>query len=167
MYGQKDVEFERFRNLPRLTSAPLEIAVSGRNVPTDQLTASGWRVVDAHHVSRSYDSFLDYVRSSAGEFGVCKETFVALRTGWFSDRSGIYLSMGRPVVVQDTGCSAHLPSGEGLFMVDDADAAASALDSLMSDPGSHQRAARRDRVRVPRQQEGRGSALGGTRVLNG
>ena len=54
-------------------------------------------------VTISYDSFVDYVASSLGEFAVCKQVFVALHTGWFSDRSAAYLASGRPVVLQDTG----------------------------------------------------------------
>jgi len=32
-FGHKDIEFGKFINLPQLTTAPLEIAVSGKNLP--------------------------------------------------------------------------------------------------------------------------------------
>ena len=37
------------------------------------------------------------------EFGVAKHTYVAHRSGWFSDRTECYLAPGRPALVQDTG----------------------------------------------------------------
>ncbi|MEJ7678567.1 MAG: hypothetical protein WKG06_12050 [Segetibacter sp.] len=33
MYGQKDIEFEKFMALPKLVNAPLEVAVSGLGEP--------------------------------------------------------------------------------------------------------------------------------------
>lgn len=69
--------------------------------------------------------------------------FVALNTGWFSDRSAAYLASGRPVVLQDTGFSQHLPCGEGLFAVRTVEEAAAALEAIARDPARHGRAARR------------------------
>lgn len=140
-YGQKDIEFARFVDLPRCTATPLEIAVAGR-VPTRELLTAGWRVRNAHEVTVSYDSFGDYIRASAGEFGVCKNVFVATNSGWFSDRSAAYLASGRPVVLQDTGFREHLPCGRGLFAVRTADEAAAALDEIGRDYTLHSRAAR-------------------------
>ena len=131
-YGQKDVEFAKFLALPELTRVPLEVAAAGR-VPTEQLLSLGWRVRDAQEVTVSFDSFRDYITASSGEFSVCKEVFVANNNGWFSDRSAAYLSAGRPVVMQDTGFSAHLPCGQGLFAVRTLDEAAAALDAIAAD----------------------------------
>lgn len=119
------------------------MAVSGEGVPKADLEARGWLLRHAHRVTATYDSFVGYVAASAGEFGVCKNVFVALRTGWFSDRSAAYLASGRPVVLQDTGFSALLPSGEGLFPVDDVDAAAAAFEMITGEPERHREAARR------------------------
>ena len=142
VFGQKDVEFARFARLPRATAAALEVAVSGANVPRDELIASGWRLRDAHEATVSYDSFRDYVLGSRGEFSVAKNVFVATRSGWFSDRSAAYLAAGRPAVLQDTGFSAHLPCGEGLFAVETADEAADALSTIEGDYARHSAAAR-------------------------
>ena len=65
----------------------------------------------------------------------------ASRTGWFSDRSATYLAAGRPVVTQDTGFGAVLPTGEGLFAVRDLDEAAAAVEAIAADPARHRRAA--------------------------
>lgn len=141
-FGQKDVEFPRFLGLPRATSQPLELAVAGRGIPWEALLAHGWRLRNPHDATSSLAAFDDYVRTSLAEFAVCKNVFVALRTGWFSDRSAYFLAKGRAVVMQDTGFSEHLPVGEGLFAIDDVDGAARAIDSIRSDPVRHGRTAR-------------------------
>jgi hypothetical protein len=141
-FGQKDMEFEHFLGLPRLTTVPMEIAVAGKQVPRQRLLDAGWAVRDAHAVTASYDSFWDYIALSRGEFSVCKHVFVATRSGWFSDRSGAYLAMGRPVVVQDTGFSAHLPCGTGLVAVNTVQEAAEALAEVTHNYARHAAQAR-------------------------
>ena len=141
-YGQKDVEFVKFIDLPSLTTSPLEIAVSGKNVPTKRLIDSKWRVRDAHDVTVSFDSYREYIRASKGEFSVCKSGYVATSCGWFSDRSAAYLASGRPVVMQDTGFRAHLPCGRGLFAVCTVDEAAAAIDEISGDYERHSKWAR-------------------------
>jgi hypothetical protein len=141
-YGQKDLEFNKFMDLPRRTRAPLEVAVGGKNVPTTRLMDAGWRVRDAREVTLSYDSFRDYIQASRGEFSVCKHVFVATNCGWFSDRSAAYLASGRPVVLQDTGFSEQLPCGRGLFAVRTADEAASALEEISGNYEYHAKGAR-------------------------
>jgi hypothetical protein len=135
-YGQKDIEFAKFVELPRRTSADLEVAVAGK-CPRDELERNGWRLRSAHAVTESFDSYRRYIADSAGEFSVCKNVFVATRTGWFSDRSAAYLAAGRPVVLQDTGFSEVLPTGCGLFGVASASEAAAAIDEIRRDPRRH------------------------------
>ena len=103
-YGQKDIEFQKFETLPSFVDVAMEIAVAGRGVPRERLSSRGWRLRDAHNVTRSVD-FLIWtdIHSSLGEFAVCKNVFVATNSGWFSDRSGADPASGRPVVVQATG----------------------------------------------------------------
>ena len=142
-YGQKDVEFARFMGLPGRVAVPLEVAVSGQNVPASGLEDSGWGIRDAQECTISFDTYRDYIGASRGEFSICKNVFVALRTGWFSDRSAAYLASGRPVVLQDTGFSEHLPTGEGLFAVNTVEEAAAAIARIESDYERHSKAARR------------------------
>ena len=142
LYGNKDMEFPKFADLPRSVATPMEIAVAGRDLPRDDLERAGWRIRDAHQESYTFDRFRDYVRRSRGEFSVCKQGFVRTRSGFFSDRSAVYLASGRPVVMQDTGFSAHLPTGEGLFAVDTLDEAVSAIEAIEADPQRHLAAAR-------------------------
>ena len=141
-YGNKDVEFERFERLPRMTRVPLELAVSGRDVPWERLSRNGWRTLDANRISSSFESYAAYIRRARGEFTVAKHCFVATNCGWFGDRAAVFLASGRPVVMQDTGWSEHLPCGEGLFAVRSAEEAAAALEEVERDPARHARRAR-------------------------
>ncbi|MFH1679042.1 MAG: hypothetical protein ABIH26_00180 [Candidatus Eisenbacteria bacterium] len=142
-YGHKDVEFEKFVGLPARTSTVLEVAVSGKGVPSERLRDAGWRIRDAHEVTSTFDSFARYVRESGGEFAVCKNGFVATRSGWFSDRSAVYLASGRPVVMQDTGFSDHLPCGEGLYAVGSVEEAAEAIERIRAHYRRESEAARK------------------------
>jgi hypothetical protein len=137
--GNKDVEFLKILDLPSRTDVPLELAVTG---PQDLLNRHGWRCRDAFPVSHSLTAYRDYVRTSLGEFSVAKHTYVRTNSGWFSDRTECYLAAGRPSVVQDTGFSAHLPTGEGLFAYRTTDEARAGLEAVVADYGRHSQAAR-------------------------
>lgn len=141
-YGQKDVEFEKFLTLPSLTAVPLEVSLEGPRQAHDRLMEHGWRVTQAHETSASFDSFQQYVQQSRGEFSVCKNVFVETKGGCFSDRSVAYLASGRPVVLQDTGFSEHLPCGRGLFAVHTMDEAAAAIEQIVRDYERHSKWAR-------------------------
>ena len=142
-YAHKDVEFEKFLRLPEVANRPLEVACAGAGGARGRLVQAGWSVRSAHDITLTFDGFADYLLSSAGEFGVCKNGFVATRSGWFSDRSAAYLASGRPVVLQDTGFSEHLPCGDGLFAVDTVEEAAEAIRAIDADYRHHHESARR------------------------
>ena len=110
--GGKDREFTAFLGLPARTGSRFRIAVNG---PLELLAGHGWSPVEAMSVSRSLWDYRDFIRDSKAEFGVAKHAYVSTRSGWFSDRTECYLAAGRPAIVQDTGWSAHLPSGTGLL----------------------------------------------------
>ncbi len=122
-----------------MTDAPVELAVNG---PKGALREHGWRCRDAFSVSYDLDSYRDYLRSSLGEFGVAKHTYVHYKTGSLSDRTECYLASGRPAVVQDIGFSAHLPTGEGLFAYRTVEEAIEGLEEVLADYERHSRAAR-------------------------
>jgi glycosyltransferase involved in cell wall biosynthesis len=65
------------------------------------------------------------------------------QNGWVSDRTLCYLASGKPVVVQDTGPSAFLPNGEGMFRFSTAQQAAAAIEAINADYERHCRAARK------------------------
>lgn len=142
IFGHKDMEFEKFMDLPRRVQVPMEVAVSGKKLPTDRLRREGWRVRDAHQVTISVDSYWEYIACSRGEFTVCKNGYVKANTGWFSDRGSAYLASGRPVIQQDTGFSTHLPCGEGLMAVRTSEEAAAAIEEIVGDYERHSKRAR-------------------------
>jgi len=132
VYGGKDVEFERFVDLPSRTRERLEVAIAGV-APRERIRAAGWAVVDAQAVSRTMDAYRDYIARSRGELSVAKNAYVATRSGWFSTRSAAYLAAGRPVALQDTGFTAHLPVGAGLHGFSTTDEAVAALAAIRAD----------------------------------
>src|SRR5262249_31817902 len=73
---------------------------------------------------------------------VCKHGYIATNSGWFSDRSAAYLASGRPVVMEETGFSSHLPCGEGLLAVRTAEEAADALEKIDGNYSRHCKRAR-------------------------
>jgi hypothetical protein len=167
-YGQKDMEFQRFIELPRkVNPTAIEVALSktqhlnwqtdGRNLsptalefvcsqvkwtPSDLLAHMGWRVVDPLQVCPDLDSYREYIESSKAEWSVAKNGYVLGQPGWFSCRSACYLAAGRPVVVQETGFSNVLPIGEGLLSFKTMEQAAAAIDEVNGNYGRHAKAAR-------------------------
>jgi glycosyltransferase involved in cell wall biosynthesis len=143
VYGMKDAQFQYFEDIPTRVSVPMEVAVEGASVPEGRLREKGWRVVSALDATASYATYHNYLRRSFAEFSVVKDVYRGLNVGWFSDRSAAYLAHGRPVVVQANGIAGHLPVGEGLFEVADADEAVDAIERVRRDPARHSAAARR------------------------
>jgi glycosyltransferase involved in cell wall biosynthesis len=142
-YGwSKDREWAGFLDLPRRTEQPFELALSSyRAEDKERLEARGWRVRHAMDFDVHGDDYRRYVAGSRAEFTVAKEQNVRFRTGWFSDRSATYLAAGRPVITQDTGFGAVLPTGEGLFAVTQLDEAIAAVEAVNGDYARHRRAA--------------------------
>ena len=137
--GNKDQEFIRFIDLPARTPQPFELAING---PQKLLREHGWDTVDAMQVSRTPWAYRDFIQQSKAEFGVAKHTYVATRSGWFSDRTECYLAAGRPAPVQDTGWTAHVPCGDGVLAFSTPEQALAGLDRINSDYDRHARRAR-------------------------
>ena len=136
--GNKDQEFVKFIELPSRTPQHFELAING---PQQLLRRFGWDTVDAMQVSRTPAEYRTFVQGSKAEFGVAKHTYVATRSGWFSDRTECYLAAGRPALVQDTGWTAHLPSGDGLLAFSDVDEAIAGVERINGDYDRHSRQA--------------------------
>ena len=132
--GNKDQEFVNYIDLPSHTPQRFELAING---PQTLLREHGWETVDAMRVSRTPREYRDFIHASKAEFGVAKHTYVATRSGWFSDRTECYLASGRPALVQDTGWTAHLPSGDGLLAFSSQDEAIAGIDRINSDYDRH------------------------------
>jgi len=131
-YGGKDVEFERFLDLPRQVPERLEVALAGA-APRERILAAGWQLADPRAASETMSAYRDYILASRGEWSVAKNTYVATRSGWFSTRSAAYLACGKPVVVQDTGFAADLERGPGLRPFSTVEEAVSGLAAVRTD----------------------------------
>jgi hypothetical protein len=144
-YGQKDLEFDRFKLLPKQTPQRLEMAMGqgiGSKRPTEELRALGWIILEAGDVLPDHRSYHEFLRTSKAEWSVAKHGYVAARTGWFSCRTACYLALGRPAVVQETGWSEYIPAGDGLLAFSTLEEAADAIADINDHYAEHQAAAR-------------------------
>jgi len=142
----KRVSFLEFADLPRLTRQPLEAALSLRTERDAQerrdLEERGWRVRHSREVSATPEMYQAYIQRSRGEFSCAKRSCMRFQNAWVSDRTLCYLASGKPVVVQDTGPSAFLPNGRGMFRFSTPQQAAEAFEAINADYERHCRAAR-------------------------
>lgn len=144
-WGQKDVEFMKFIELPRRSAQRFEIAMGrgqGKTRPTELLRQHGWTIVEPDAVLPDPWTYRDYLRRSKAEWSIAKEGYVKSRSGWFSGRSACYLAAGRPCVLQDTGWSAHYPTGRGLLAFQTLDEAVAGIENIAGNYSAHCRAAR-------------------------
>lgn len=141
-YGSKEMEFNKIEQLPSRVKVSLEMAVNGVNAPRERWEQLGWSVMSGPHVSRSAETYKSYVAGSRGEISVAKNIYVASRSGWFSGRSACYLAAGRPVILQDTGFSERIPTGEGLLTFSNLEEAVTSLQHVETDYKKHARRAR-------------------------
>ena len=138
----KHHEFLKVLDLPSRVDQPFELALCKYNESDRRLLeAKGWLVRDSLEFSRDLDAYRHYIARSRGEFTVAKDQNVRFRSGWFSDRSATYLASGRPVITQETGFSANLPTGAGLFAFSNLDEILEAVEAIGADYARHRRAA--------------------------
>jgi hypothetical protein len=142
-HWSKHHEWEKILDLPQRTPQPFELALKVDAADRQRLERHGWRIVSPSQFSLDvFGAYPAYIRQSRGELTVAKDQNVRLRSGWFSERDACYLASGKPVVAQDTGFSAVLPVGEGLFAFSDADQALTAIETINADYRRHAKAAR-------------------------
>jgi hypothetical protein len=94
-------------------------------------------------VAATPEAYQAYIQQSRGEFSCAKRSCIKFQNGWLSDRTLCYLASGKPAVVQDTGPSAVLPNGEGMFRFTTAQQAAHAFKTINADYERHCHAARK------------------------
>ncbi len=167
-YGQKDVEFMQFLELPSKV-APIEMEIAlGRTqhlewqdyhinqspeiaalvgdktnwTPQDILRKVGWHIVDSIEACGGLDSYRDYIQSSKAEWSVAKNAYVLGQPGWFSERSACYLAAGRPVVIQDTGFTETIPVGEGILSFKSLEESIDGIQEVATNYKRHMQAAR-------------------------
>ncbi len=136
--------FAPLEDLPsRLPGVPLEMAMNNMKQDAQRFAQAGWIVHDSLEACRELDDHRAFIAGSAGQFSPCPQQQVGLASGWISDVSACYLAAGRPVVVQDTGLNAHLPTDGGLVAFDAARDATDALRAVLDDYPRHSALARR------------------------
>ncbi len=144
-FGLKVHEFRKFIELPRQAGETFEIALDIHPADADDrslLVRNGWQLVDPGRVAADPDAFRTYVQESSAEFSVAQGIYVETNSGWFSDRTVRYLAAGKPALVQDTGFSRTLPTGEGLLCFTTMEQARAGAREIAGDYERHSRAAR-------------------------
>lgn len=129
--GQRAHSWRDLFDLPHRTSQPLLPALAVHPDEEKDVAAfaeHGWRLLDPADVAQTPNDYRNFVRGSRGELCVAKQGYVVSNSGWFSDRSACYLAAGRPVVAQETGWSAHLPTGDGLWAYNTVEEVTAALE---------------------------------------
>lgn len=143
-HWSKHHEWEKMLPLPGRTGRRFHFAMWPQD-PKDRarLEASGFTLESPLEMSLDvFGRYPEFFRRSRAELTVAKDQNVRLRSGWFSERDACYLACGKPVVAQDTGFSAALPTGEGLFAFRTLDEAVAAVEAIEADYERHCRAAR-------------------------
>jgi len=143
-YGLKAHTFRRFAELPNHCKATFELALDIH--PADRrdrqlLEQNGWRIVDPRRLAEP-EAFRRYLQESDAEFSIAQGVYADTNSGWFSERSARYLAAGKPVLVQETGFSRRIPTGEGLLSFRTLEEAVRGAEALATDYASHSKAAR-------------------------
>jgi hypothetical protein len=145
-YGQKAHALRELMRLPARTGERFVLALAvhpDERRDLDALAANGWELVDPTSAAGTPAAYAGFILSSLAEIGIAKHGYAISGCGWFSDRSACYLASGRPVIAQETGFSAHLPSAEGLLAFADEDGAVAAIEAVRANYERHAKAARR------------------------
>ncbi len=142
--GQKAHSLRQLIDLPTRSSARFDLALAIHPTEPDlaALRGNNWRLLDPRRAAGTPGCYRQFVSTSRAEFGIAKSGYVATRSGWFSDRSACYLAAGRPVLAQDTGFGAMLPTGDGLLRFESVVDALAGVDAIQRDYRRHRRAAR-------------------------
>jgi hypothetical protein len=144
-YGQKAHSFRALLRLAALSPQRFLLALAIHPEELDDLaalTSRGWELANPAEVAGDPQRYWAFVQGSKGELAVAKLGYVVSGSGWFSDRSACYLASGRPVIGQETGFSAFLPTGRGLLSFETPEEAAEAVEKVNRDYARHRRAAR-------------------------
>ena len=141
-YGNKSEEFEKLRGWPAQTGLrPRVVTDLGPGDERKEFEKAGWEFLEPDEICSDWKAYRDFLAASRGEFSPAKSGYITARTGWFSDRSALYLSLGRPVLLQETGWSQWLPEGKGLVAFRNPEEAAERVREIELDYARHAQAA--------------------------
>ena len=145
IYGGKRDSFLALTGLPKqvpvdcAVATDLEKAWDGGDY--NRFLAAGWKFFAAAEACATVETYLQFIQTSRGEIGIAKGGYLASQCGWMSDRSLIYLALGRPVLLQETGWTQVLPAGEGILPFHDLESCAAAIRKVEADYENQSRAA--------------------------
>jgi hypothetical protein len=141
-FGMKSASFDPYLKLPQRTHDLLQLAIGNTSAPKEKLLQAGWLLADPLAVTKTPASYQQFIKQSKGEWSVAKEGYVITKSGWFSERSIGYLASSRPVIVQDTGFSRFIQTGEGLLTFNNPEEAIAAIDKVNTNYNKHCKTAR-------------------------
>ncbi len=162
--GSKSMEFLKFSEIPILTGQNMEIAITAdteekenkilkrilkskgwqkNKINLEKMEKGGWYFEDALKISKDYHLYKNYIENSMAEFSVAKNIYVKAKTGWFSGRSACYLAAGKPVILQDTGFSKFILTGDGVFSFKTLHEAKKAVEEVGKNYEHHSKEARK------------------------
>ena len=147
----KKFAFEPYLSLPKkVPEAQFELAMNINADDPEQvrLKALGWKLVEPHRVTRTPRLYRRYLASAAAEFTAIKGVDVSWRTGWLSDRAAAFAALGRPVVTENSSAGKFLPRESGFHFVANADEAAEAARTIITDWSRESKRARHCAVEV-------------------
>ncbi|SJM90783.1 conserved hypothetical protein [Crenothrix polyspora] len=143
--GEKSDNWLQVIDLPAASGQAMEIAlrIDSKDALGDRAIFEDrdWIITDPS-LLRSFEDYRDYIGQSHAEFSVAHNRYVEFNTGWFSDRSALYLASGKPVLVQSTGIEDHLPTGKGLLTFSTTDEALAGIEAINADYEGHCQTAR-------------------------
>ena len=141
-YSNKAPEFAKLREWPKKSGLrPKVVTDLGVGEERALMEKAGWEFLDPAPVCSDWREYRSFLSASRGEFSPAKGGYVTAQTGWFSDRSVLYLSLGRPVLLQETGWSKWLPEGSGLVAFQALEDAVERAKEIEMDYAAHSRGA--------------------------
>ena len=143
-YAGKRESLVQMKDLPGLVKTRCTIATDLQSDWDDHpvFVRAGWHFLSSAAICDNVPDYLNFIAASRGEIGIAKEGYVVSRGGWMSDRSVVYLALGRPVVLHDTGWTAAIPPAPGLLPFTNPHDCAGAIARVEADYAAHSAGAR-------------------------
>lgn len=141
-HGNKTEEFAALKEWPKKTGLRTRVITDlGPGEERESFEQVGWDFGEPGRVCSRWRDYRAFLAASRGEFSPAKSGYITARTGWFSDRSALYLSLRRPVLLQETGWSQWLPEGRGLVAFRSPEEAISRAQEIEANYELHAKAA--------------------------
>lgn len=141
-YGNKAEEFASLIRWPKETGLRTRVVTDlGTGEERSRFEHAAWEFLAPAGVCSNWKDYRSFLAASRGEFSPAKSGYITAQTGWFSDRSALYLALGRPVLLQETGWSRWLPEGLGLMAFRTLEEAVEKAREVEADHGKHGKAA--------------------------